>query len=204
MFSVYNPGQARILFDVWPDEAEWFVIGGPANANEAQTIKQSYPNMKCVGFEPNISMLNAQRMLKFPGDLHQIALWKEDTTLDLKIPNGRDISSSLNRDKDFKKECTKKQVPARTLDTLEKEYGPWDNIVLWLDIEDSEYEALQGAKRLFNEGKVLLCNVEIFYREKQQPILQYMEEHCMRRLKTWNTRVMPGMIEVIFGKDAWY
>ena len=158
---VYNPGQAKTLFPYWPKEAEWFVIGGPSDADEAQTVVRQYPHVRCVGFEPNHEFVRFQEGMTFPGKVHRYALWELNTTLTLQVPDTLRRSSSVCRDLtglDFLQE----KVTGRTLDSLSEEFGPFDNCVLWLDVEHAEGAALRGAEGLFKVGKVLLVNVEVW------------------------------------------
>lgn len=203
MVEIYSPGQAKVLFDVWPEEAEWFVIGGPANGNEAQTIHQQYPHIKCVGFEPQDEMFKQQTELGFPGDLLSYALWNEECEKTIRIPGTKYNSSSMGRLDDWKEgEYSTQKVEARTLDSLENFFGPWNNIVLWLDIECVELEALQGCKRLLEDGKILLVNVEVFYKRFQEPIISLLEGCGFKEVKRWNEGGMPEMCEIIFRKET--
>lgn len=196
--TIYRPGQASILFDVWPKEAEWFIIGGPSDANEAQTVFAQYPSLSFVGFEPLLAMLFKQSEMGFPGYLYPYALWDQNTNLELSTPKGNPRSSSVCRDLN-KFEPSAVTVEARTLDSLSEELGPWENIVLWLDIEHAELEALRGAKKLLE--KVLLVNVEVFKPHLYQPIADLLEPYGLVEIKSWNEKSMPGMRDVIFGKQ---
>ena len=55
-------------------------------------------------------------------------------------------------------------VEVRAMD-LDSALGPSvrGNVVLWLDVEGSEFRALRGAERLLREGRIVLINVELYY-----------------------------------------
>ncbi len=197
--GIYSPGQAEILFDVWPEEAEWFVLGGPANSNEGQTVKAKYPDVNCIAFEPNPMMFEAQSKLGFPGDLHPYALLDEDTNAILKTPGDRDISSSICRDMSDCN-CINTHVVARSLDSLSEELGPFTNVVLWIDIEHAELKCLEGAKKLLESGQILLVNVEVFKRHLYAPIADLLASYGLREIKRWNGGIMPEMYDVVFKK----
>ena len=157
----YNPGQAAVLFPFWPDKVDWFLLGGPSDADEAQTIHARYPQVKCVGFEPHRGYLEYQKQAAFPGDLHPVALWDSDGEVRFFTPDDSPRSSSPAWE--FTDETgVWTTVPCRSLDSLDGELGPFTNAVLWLDIEYSEVRALEGAAGLLGSGRVKILNVELW------------------------------------------
>lgn len=198
--NIYSPGQAKVLFDVWPEGVEWFVIGGPADANEAQTIHNQFPGIKCIGFEPHPILLQKQIELAFPGIVYPYALMSEDGSVDFKMLIGKDNSSSVCRD--LGDNCNIIEVKTRSLDSLSEEFGPFTNIVLWIDIEHAELECLKGAKRLLESGQILMVNVEVFKEYMYQPIADYLAQYGLVEVKRWNEGVMPGMSDVIFKRES--
>lgn len=158
--SVYNPRQAATLFKYWPAQVDWFLLGGPADADEAQTVHTKYPNVKCVGFEPHPSYVQYQRANGFPGVVYPVALWDRDgDEVAFYSPHQRPRSSGTVRGDEGGLTFP---VPTRTLDSLNGEIGPFTNAVLWLDIEYSEVQALRGAADLLASGQVLLINLEVW------------------------------------------
>lgn len=200
--GIYNPGQAAMLFksSIWPDKTvEWFVIGGPADANEALTIVKKYPDIKCIGFEPNKTMFDYQIKSEFPGELLRYALWKENGEMIFQEPHG-EIShcGGLIRDYD-EASCDKYTVETRTLDSLSEEFGPWRNSVLWLDIERSEMQALEGAHKILNNGSILLLNLEVMEMSiNLDPIKELLGSYGYKLVKKWNTNSNPDMCDAIF------
>jgi hypothetical protein len=192
--SAFADGQACALFENWPAAAEWFVVGGTADANEAQTVKARFPDVRCFGVEPNLELYMKQRESGFPGELVRCALWSLETDLRLEIPYwGDDLaprSGSVCRpypSPDIGQHVIGQsyRVVGRALDSLSCEYGPFTNVVLWLDIEYAELEALKGARDLM--GQVLLINLETFA-QLQPAIDDYLRPHGLEFLRKWNER----------------
>ena len=207
--------QVYILDDLWPKNTEWFVIGGPANQNEAQYVKDKYPGVKCFGVEPHegshLKQLSGRDLegteLPFPGELVGCALWSHDDTninnpsgaLNFGSPRGGNpLRSSLQA-------CTPENPPdaggekieyeytkvrARTLDSLSAEYGPFNNVVLWLDIEYAELEALKGASKLLD--RTLVVNVETFSHLNLSKINDLLTAKGFYLYRLWNAGQTPG------------
>lgn len=85
------------------------------------------------------------------------------------------------------------KVKPRTLDSLSDEYGPFNNVVLWLDIEYAELAALEGAERLLD--RTLLINLETFAHLYLPDINRILVRHGFLLKKVWN-------IGQTAGKDA--
>ncbi|MDB4786240.1 FkbM family methyltransferase [bacterium] len=161
--------QSSVLFDYWTDDIDWFIVGGTADSNEAQVVHDEYPNVNCIGFEPNPEFVNKQNMeLQFPGKVYPYALWNENTELSLATPKKATArSSSVCRpypspDMGNHQEGTEYKVQSRTLDSLSEEFGPFDGAVLWIDIEYAERKCLEGAKNLLTMGAIKIINLETF------------------------------------------
>lgn len=188
--EVYEPGQVRNIFPYVPSGVRWFVIGGPADGDEAQVFKQEFPNVQAVGFEPNEQLLAVQREADFPGMLFPYALWHEETTRTLIIPDpGRqgDRSASLVK---FRTGAGYREVEVKTttLDLSSAAIGPFRNCVLWLDIEGAELNALVGAHNLLASGQVSVINLEVFS-DHEHPIRSYLSGHGYREVHRWGEQV---------------
>ena len=179
--DIYNEGQAAVLFDYWPDNVDWFVLGGVATSNEAQTVHAQYPDVKCVGFEPN-AVMRENAAPNFPGVSYPYALWEEDTELDLCTPGDRAIGSSVCRPLDDVGKVEK--VEAYKLDTLSEKLGPFTNNVLWIDIEWAELFALKGATDLLTNHTKLI-NLEIMNREQASEITDYLAAFNFEEVHRW-------------------
>ncbi len=182
MPEIYGRNQARVLFDVWPEEpVDWFVVGGVATSNEAQTIHTRYPNLKYIGFEPN-PVMREQAAPNFPGISYPYALWEENKALTLEVPDQKDLSSSVCRP--FDAPLPYHIVEGRTLDSLSGEYGPFTNCVLWIDIEMAELAALKGATNLLT-NHIKLINLETMYDEQLRQITELLQGFGFVEAKRW-------------------
>lgn len=62
----YSPGQAYRLRTYLRKAPSWFILGGPADADEAQVVHRVWPTCKIVACEPNPEMLQYQKGNDFP------------------------------------------------------------------------------------------------------------------------------------------
>lgn len=190
----FADNQAEILFEYWPEGIKQFIVGGPANSNEAQTIHNKFPNVKCIGFEPNPHFVWEQNgQLKFPGKVHEYALWSEDTELTLMTPEKATARSSSvcrpNPAPDMRGEYkpgSSYQVQGRSLDSLSEEFGPFEDAVLWIDIEYAEIPCLKGAAKLLSEGKIKLINLETFSHLYLPEVNRILTGYGFMLQKIWN------------------
>jgi len=201
---IYSPGQAEVLFSFWPPDAEWFIVGGPADGNEAETVKEKYPDVECIGFEPDPEMYAYQKT-RFPGVIYNEALWSSATELSLVIPgsngNINHRCSSVCRDIEKERQAETHTVAGWALDDLSAKYGPFRNAVLWIDIEFAELEALKGCARLLESGRVLLINLET-YDHLYAEIEDYLTQYNFVATHKWNTRGQRGRFDMIFTKGT--
>lgn len=196
--------QVDVLMPWWPRDVGWFVIGGPADENEAQAVAERFPGIRCVGFEPLEEYRTAQiagsPLLRtdrpFPGAVHPFALWDVDgVDLELVVPNGRYKCASVARpnpspDLGTFDDRNRRAVRARTLDSLSDEFGPFDRAVLWLDIEFAELAALRGARKLLD--RTLLVNLETYDHLNLPAVEALLREHGLFRRLRYNEGQTPG------------
>lgn len=157
MTQYYQDGQVRRIFPLMTG-IEWFIIGGPADGNEAQLVKDNFPNVNVIGVEPNIKMYQFQLEHGFPGTILNKALWSSEKRLKFTIPNKNNRCGSLIK---YQDDDSSTEVETITLDRLSEMYGPFDNCCLWLDIEDAELECLSGAEKLLSDRKIKVINIEV-------------------------------------------
>lgn len=190
MNDIYSRGQAKELVQFWPEKAEWFVIGGPADGNEAQVLNTIF-GVQCIGFEPNYILFRKQKDMGFPGVLSDKALWSEKCGLYLEIPidkEPRQRSSSVCRTFE---ESRSYSVQATTLDIA---CAHCKNVVLWLDVEGAEMEILKGGTELLK--RTLLINLESAHDGIMDEYSRYLTE--FERIHTWNAQALPGMCDVVY------
>lgn len=186
---IYEAGQLRNFLPFVPQDSEWFLLAGPADANEAFDMRAARPDICIVGFEPNPVMFNIQRARGFPGLLLPLALWSEGAQLELagvNHPQGfiqEHRSSSVVKFMDDRKFVYK--VEADSLDNLSNRYGPFVKAVLWADIEGAELECLIGARQLLDRRQILALNVEVFA-ENYMQIAKYLQQFGFIEASRWN------------------
>lgn len=179
------------LFDLWPAGAQTLIVAGTADDHEAQTVTRFYPGTVCVGVEPNPEYAALQRgKLAFPGAVHEVALWhRDDQALTLSYLEGRPVVGSVCRpfpspDLGDARMNRHVKVRTRTLDSMAAEFGPWDNVVLWLDVEFAELNALRGATALLQ--RTLLVNVETFVTGNLPAVCDIMYGAGLHMVRVWN------------------
>jgi FkbM family methyltransferase len=198
--SFYNPSQINVIIPFVPEETKYFFCIGPANGREAQAFKEKFPEVNVVGFEPSQDAYDFQVQAAFPGELIKKGVYKENTTMKL-----RTVGNTMNQmhlvhencevDVSERPEKTSFDVECVTLDSYLEENPEINDIVVWADIENSEYDMLLGGKEFFK--RVSVINVELTevegmndgYIEKTQKLL---EEYGFKLAKHWNTGRLKG------------
>ena len=194
---VYEPKQIENIYPFIDFEPGWFILGGPADACEAQEMRKKYPNICIIGFEPHPELYNVQLARGFPGRLLPVALWEDSRELILRTvvdqPKGpwQDRrASSVNK---FTSSVGREvcRVKATTLDTLSSEYGPFEDAILWIDIEEAELYALRGAAGLMATRQIRLINAEVDD-QHLRPIAELLAQFGIREVHRWNanTRII--------------
>lgn len=182
---MYNPGQLRQIAKWIPDDLEWFVLGGPADADEAQTMHALRPDVKIFGAEPDLQMRRFQENLKFPGVLTGYAISDINDLVPLTRP-GSDFEAGRRASIVREMEGSTRTVPSRTLDRLAEIFGPWRNVFLWLDIEGAELLALQGATTLLRERRIVLANLEV-HATNRAAVIELLDAAGLRHVDEWNS-----------------
>jgi FkbM family methyltransferase len=124
--------------------------------SEYITLLEKYPEMLSVGLEP-CPLIYKKLIPNFPGLLLPYAAWSEKSYLDLYFSKSNlDAASvfAIGRDENVK-------VCARTLDSIDRQLGFPDRILLWMDIEGAELMALQGATKLLESGRIGWINIAV-------------------------------------------
>ncbi len=185
--QVYCSGQVCNFLPYVDSTIRWFVIGGPADGDEAQVVRKKRPDLRIFGCEPNPFMYKLQKDSFFPGKLVQVGLWNEPGEMVLKVPENDDPvqmerSSSLCKFGDeFAKEYT---VRVDTLDRLSAEHGPFRKIALWIDIEDAELECLKGACVLLRQKHIKVINAEV-YAEREEEMASFLFNCGLEEVHRW-------------------
>lgn len=186
MTKYYEDGQVKKIFSYCPEIVDWFIIGGPADANEAQVFKRHYPRCCVLGFEPNAVQYQFQKDNDFPGQLSNKALWSLVTHISFTVPGGNNrCGSSVHVPPD----SGTVSVETDTLDIWAIQNNSPNNIVLWIDIEGAELECLKGARNLLREHRIKLLNVEVS-NSTRADIIDYLIGYKYLITEEWNIRYM--------------
>jgi FkbM family methyltransferase len=182
---VYCPDQILEICPYLIREPQWLLLGGPADSNEAQTAVRQWPEISGIGIEPSKGLrqwqLENDWPMKFPLLPYALAESCREATFQNSYSNWR---SGTLLDRELGE---KETVETITLDSLAAQYGPFNDAILWLDIEGYEYKALQGAEELFRRKSVLLVNLEIteILQETTQQIEAWMDNRNFRCRHKW-------------------
>lgn len=166
--QLYKPNQAdEFVLPYLEFEPDWFIDCGPGSAVEFDAVHRKWPKTKLLGLEPSpAGWKYASARWPKGHTLIRAAIWDTDGTARLYYPYDLlhstcyiDFASHLadniaGETHDFI------DVPAITLDTLDREYGPFENAFLWMDIEGAERRALRGAIGVLSRGGIRAINLE--------------------------------------------
>ncbi len=189
----YNRDQLMTVVPYLPGPPKWFILGGPADANEAQTAKELWPDVKVLGVEPCDKMREWQWSHGWPkeGVMVPAALSDGWGWATMVVPEDNPRCSSLMSERPGRVV----NVKTTTLDLLDEQVGPFEDVFLWLDIEGWESRALKGGERIFSGGKVYACNLEFIERRttENSDAEAFLARHGFRLVHTWNQQ--PGLCE---------
>lgn len=165
---IYRPGQVREIFPYVPENVAWFIVGGPMLGDEAQVFKKRFTQAKVIGFEPNPAAFDYQVENDFPGQLLKCALWDSVGEVQFKPMGDNGYAIGANPEWTGPRDGVGDTMPVHAV-TLDKILS-LDNVhdaVLWLDVEGSELRALRGAEGLLRGKQIVLINVELYYRDRE-------------------------------------
>lgn len=167
--DLHLPGQANEhVFPHLTFAPKWFISLGPANATEFLEARDWWPGIKLLGLEPSRAGFS-EASSRWPKDgiLLQAAAWESDGELTLHKSDDllhgtcfADWNAAFAQDAsgDYV-DCPK--VVARSLDSLDLEYGPFRDAILWADVEGAERSVLRGAKGLLVRKAIGAINLEV-------------------------------------------
>ncbi len=142
----------------WVKEPRWFLDVGPGlPGGEAALALAAWPGVRVLGLEPCAARYQAC-LPGFPGTLLKAAAWSEDVAALPFHVSEKDNLWGLFAPPDVP---ASEAVAGRSLDSLGREFGPFDRAVVWADIEGAELRMLQGAAGLLGSGRVLALNLEV-------------------------------------------
>lgn len=129
---------------------------GVGPRSEFLTLKLIYPDLEVFGCEPHAEEVEELKSI-FPGRLVQCAIGS-NSGLGILYKSKLGLGgSSLKSGRGVTDEAP---VDIWTLDDFDAWAGRKDRILLWMDIEDGELDALQSGHNLLRSGRVEWLNIE--------------------------------------------
>ena len=157
---IYEEDQVKVIFPYITPSINQFILGGPADGNEAQAFHEEFPNVAITGFEPNAGFYQHQLANNFPGTLRSEALLDTSGAAYLSNQPGRQEGTVYDRGSRIQSSLKDGiEVTSITLDSLFSP-APKRSIALWIDIERSELKALRGAENLLQTGAIAVILFE--------------------------------------------
>lgn len=147
-------------------EPRWLILGGLGNCDDVGPALRRWPNARVVGVDPDPRAVNWQLEHSWPkGPQHLLLEMALSDAVGTAAINPSTICcASLHPDMlalAGTDELTK--VQTTTLDVLERQFGPFEDSILWLDLEGWEPWALEGGRELLASDRVMLLCVEVRY-----------------------------------------
>lgn len=157
--------------------------------SEYLSIRKEMPWIRCFGCEPD-PRLAVHLDERFPGDWWNAAI---HSRFDKIILNQ---SADQKQTTLFKtpKTVASVEVPALTLDEFDERCLRPDGILLWMDIEGSELDALVSGPGLLSSGRVHAINLEVRDEVRVEgwctasQVESFLKQHNYKLVKTYNNQ----------------
>lgn len=172
-------------------EPDAFFDFGPGHpGTESWLFRERYSG-KVFGFEPNINRFKELRK-SFPGVLVNCAVGNESGFLS----GYSGITPYPEPNCDFKfseplsniERYDQVEIEVLTLDQLDAKYGPFNDCVIWADIEGSELRMLQGGTKILSEKRIQALLLEVSSAEgwySEEELVEFLKTfgyHCKRKV----------------------
>jgi len=131
---------------------------GVGNKTEWRTLLKRYPNMHVYGCEPHPQLFRKLTRI-FPGGLVRVAIGMGDKAKLYLRKGSTNIGSTTVFPLDETEEVD--EVNVWSLDQFDRWAGRWERILLWMDIEGSELNALKSGPALLESRRVNWINLEV-------------------------------------------
>ncbi len=191
--GIYNSGQITALYPFLKVVPDWMLLGGPADSDEAQSLRKVYPQVQILAVEACMELVLWQKANGFPPDaliINRALSNKNWEQLEFSVFKEVPRRSSAVRELEGGP-IEKRRVESVTIDFLTTHMGmPVQNGILWLDIEGSELRALQGAVISLEQRCWQVINVEMIndQEETNTQITSLLESFGYRDAHQWDQR----------------
>lgn len=148
---------------------KWFILIGIGKGQEIPLVREMWPECKLVCCDPLPYHCKKARDagLVANGELHQLAIWSHTGILEMHCGYEFDARASAYSIIGGMPDEIMLQCQCETLDFLEQRTGPWEDTLLWIDAEGSEYEIIKSSNVL-TTGKVRWINCELSWLNARQ------------------------------------
>lgn len=172
---------------------------GVGPKTEAQTLRSLWPDLEVFGVEPLPDIHGG--LDDFPGPLLEATIgFGNETTISWDSPLTASVVDTTPRK-------FSRTVRTVTLDEFDWANGHPGGILLWMDIEGAELEALRSGPRLLKSGRVSWINTEERRPGHESPgwptgqeIEEYLRPYGFERFLSYNPH--PGHWDVIYKKKG--
>jgi FkbM family methyltransferase len=135
-------------------------IGVGLHHEECEAFKEAWPKVKLVGCDPEPGIAKNLRKI-YPGEFHEVGMGQYVHNNILHSEPKHKDGATLFIPSEGSEKCQTYEV---RIDTIDSYFGKmkqwWGEVLLWLDCEGSEMNALMGGKE-FIEREVKVVNVEM-------------------------------------------
>jgi FkbM family methyltransferase len=163
---------------------------------EVDVLKEEWPSVSVVGFEPLAKLVGA-----YPGVLRHMALGSARGEATLQVKKHHKDGSSLYPLYGMN-DCEAVPVQVSTLDDEVPIPQPTTRVLLWVDCEGSELEVLKGGENFIRYVQVI--NIEMTGKvlgegwATTRQIHQWMVEHGFFAQWTHTGRIASGQCDTIY------
>jgi FkbM family methyltransferase len=173
-----KPNMRHVLNNVKKPDAVFDFGPGVLNS-EAWEFQKAW-GCKIIGIEACPQRYSNLLKNNYPGTLINKAV-NEFSGEDSGFVGGKfgQFKFGLEKESDPKhNDHEKVTVQCTTVDDLDEEYGPFNKIFIWADIEGAELKMMRGAKKCLSEKKIAGFNLELWPRNAQNIWPNYTGSRC--------------------------
>ena len=147
-----------IRFMMSAPDAMYDIGVGPKT--EWDVYRTHFPKLETFGVEANPLMVKRILDSGWKGPLVNAAVTSSNEKLDLKVYREDGLDASI-LEIPGRSVSTTVEVNPISLDELDARFGFKNNILLWIDIEGAELDALKSGEELMRSGRVRWINLEV-------------------------------------------